>query len=102
MGLSYKEIMADETHCSDRVSFKDMFLKYFSVPTTTVKKFPKNSQRVAVYQVTPLLDREGDLTAYVYQLSCPICGNFVNRSHIYCSKCGNRLIEEKTNETCRS
>lgn len=82
----------------DRIRFSDLIKDIKPEPKhmATKERYPKDQHEPAVYTQIPLYYTEdetptGTIKAYMYVLSCPVCGQKVKRSEVYCRQCGNKL-----------
>lgn len=102
MSLTYAEIMTDRPAEEEAISFKEIFQKFWNGtgakhtrrPIEKPRRYPVGQNKPPIYKKIRLINREGDITASMYQLVCPICNNTVSRRNEYCSECGNKLKVE--------
>lgn len=94
--------MSKHTRPGDTISFKEIWEKMKELMQTKREeepRYPKNQNELAVYTEFPLYYKDektktptNEIKAYMYVLTCPICGREVKRSETFCGECGNKVI----------
>lgn len=93
--------MSKHTRPGDTISFRDLLEKMMKLmkPKEGEPRYPKNQHEAPVYTEFPLYYKAedgtptGEIKAYMYVLTCPICGHEIKRSDTFCRECGNKVAK---------
>lgn len=91
--------MRADSILGDTMSFKEMLKDMVFYPKKEKERYPARQNEEAVYTEFPLFYKDedgtptGEIKAYMYVLSCPICGREAKRSDTFCRECGNKVTK---------